>query len=78
VLMKYACSMWQKILKRLGIKYRLLNWVHDEFVTECLPEDAALVSKVQNWSIAKAGKMFKLHCPMGGESKIGHNWLEVH
>lgn len=80
VLMKHACEMWKGILDRLKIDYRLINWVHDEWVTEVKggEEVAKKVGRIQAWSIAKVGKMFKLNCPMGGESKIGKDWLEVH
>lgn len=80
VIMKYACEMWKGILDRLGIHYKLINWVHDEFVTTVYGDKktAEFVGRVQAWSISKVGKMFKLNCPMGGEYKIGKNWLEVH
>ena len=80
VLMKHACEMWKGILDRCGIRYKIINWVHDEFVTIVYgtKETAELVGRIQSWSITKVGKLFKLNCPIGGESKVGTNWLEVH
>lgn len=80
VLMKYANWMWRYELDRQGIRYRQVNWVHDEFVTEVSGGDdiAELVGEIQASSIKRAGELFKLNCPMSGEVKIGRNWLEVH
>lgn len=80
ILMKYANILWREELEQLGIKYRQVNWVHDEWVTEVYGdrEVAVHVGRVQSLSIKTIGELFGLRCPMGGEYKVGKNWLDVH
>lgn len=80
ILMKYANLMWRKKLDEAGINYKQVNWVHDEWVTEVYgsKEDAELVGKIQSECIREVGELFYLRCPMGGEYKVGKNWLDVH
>lgn len=80
VLMKYANVLWRKELNERGIRYKQINFVHDEFVTEVYGDKktAELVGQIQADAIKKTGQMFNLNCPMSGEWKIGKNWLEVH
>lgn len=79
-LMKYANIEWRNELHALNIPFRQVNWVHDEWVTEVLagPEVAELVGATQSRSIRHVGERFNLRCPMGGEYKVGKNWLDVH
>ena len=80
VLMKYANLMWREELVKLGIRFKQVNWVHDEWVTEVFGgrEVAELVGRIQSASIERVGVLFGLRCPMAGEYKVGKNWLEVH
>ena len=80
ILMKYANILWREECDKLGIDYRQVNWCHDEWVTEVKgdAEVAKMVGKIQADAIRQVGELFKLRCPMGGECKIGKNWLEVH
>jgi DNA polymerase-1 len=80
ILMKYANIMWRDELDAKAIPYRQVNWVHDEWVTEVRgsKDDAELVGRIQCDAIRRVGEIFNLRCPMGGESKVGRNWLEVH
>lgn len=80
ILMKYANLMWRKKLDEAGINYKQVNWVHDEWVTEVYgsKEDAEMVGQIQSDCIREVGERFSLRCPMGGEYKVGKNWLDVH
>lgn len=80
VLMKHANVKWRADIDKLGIKYKQVNLVHDEFVTEVYgdEETARLVGSIQNDSIKWVGEKFNLNCPLAGEFKVGKNWLEVH
>lgn len=77
ILMKYAWIDWYDKLKDIC---KPVNWVHDEWVTECQGsyELAQRIGQVQSDSIRRTGELFNLRCPMGGEYKVGKNWLEVH
>lgn len=80
VMMKKANLIWREKADELGIKYKQINLVHDEFLAEVTGtyEDAVLLGKLQADSIREVGQLYGLRCPMGGESKVGRNWLEVH
>jgi DNA polymerase-1 len=80
VIMTHANILWRKELGRRGIPYRQVNFVHDEFVTECegLPSVAQDIGGIQSEAIRIVGEQFQLRCPLSGEYKVGANWLEVH
>lgn len=78
-LMKYANKIWMDEATSKGIKFKQVNFVHDEFVTEInTEEEAKELGRIQCDAIRKAGEMFGLRCPFAGESKVGKNWLQVH
>jgi DNA polymerase-1 len=79
-MMKKANLIWRKALDARGIKYKQVNLVHDEYVTEvyCSPERAWLVGLTQAAAIRLVGVRYGLRCPMGGDWKVGKTWLEVH
>lgn len=80
ILMKYANLMWREELEKECIDFRQVNWVHDEWVTEVKGDKriAERVGELQSLAIRRVGEIFNLRCPMGGEYKVGKNWLEVH
>lgn len=81
ILMKYVMvGFYNEMKKYPDIKWRLINFVHDELVTEVKGDksNAELVGKVQRDMLKKVGEEFGMRCPMSGESKIGKTWLEVH
>jgi DNA polymerase-1 len=78
VIMLTALKLWYYRLKQEGVPFKLVNMVHDEFVTETIPEFAEYVKDVQEWSIAEAGRLLNLNCPMAGSGSIGHTWYDIH
>ncbi len=61
-------------------KAKLVDIVHDEYVIE-VPNDIALAEHIQKTvcdNITRAGEIYKLKCPLKGDSKIGINWSEIH
>lgn len=80
VLMKHANIRWRAELDKLGVRYKQVNMVHDEFVTEVYgsKDDAIAVGKLQADAIRWVGEKFNLNCPLAGEYKVGKNWLDVH
>lgn len=78
VIMKLALYLSITEIKELNLDARLVNVVHDEMLFDCLPEHAERVKEITERSIAEAGELLQLKCPMKGEGKIGTNWLEVH
>lgn len=79
-MMKKANLLWREKANALGLKYKQVNLVHDEFVTEVYgsEEDAWTMARLQSDAIREVGELYELRCPMAGESKVGRNWLEVH
>jgi DNA polymerase-1 len=80
-IMKHANVLWRKKANELKIPYRQVNFVHDEWQTEvCSPEkgQAESLGRIQCDAIRVVGEMFKLNCPMAGDTRVGKNWLETH
>ena len=82
-IMKLGNILWYEQLKKEGVPFWQMNFVHDEWQTCVLDStpnlDVAMhVCDVQEESIKKAGEMFELNCPMKGEATIGLNWYQTH
>lgn len=79
-LMKKANLIWRRKADELGIKYKQVNLVHDEYVTEVYgtEEEAKRLGDLQRDAIRTVGELYGLRCPMDGETKVGKTWLEVH
>lgn len=80
VLMKHANILWRKELNDKGIKFKQVNFVHDEFQTEVYGTRATAesVGLIQSDAIRSVGERFGIKCPLGGEYSVGRNWLETH
>lgn len=80
VVMKHACVKWRTEAKKLGLKFKQVDFVHDEWQTEIkgTKEDAELLGRLQRESIEWAGKELGLFCPLAGSTKIGRNWRDTH
>jgi DNA polymerase-1 len=81
VVMKHANIMWRQWADKEKIIYRQINFVHDEWVTECLGDTAMAehLGYLQQKAIEQAGKDLGVYCPLaGGTPKLGSNWLEIH
>jgi DNA polymerase-1 len=79
VLMKLATKLWWDKLIREGIPFTLINFVHDEWVTEAMSEDEAhVIGKIQSDAIREAGEILRLKCPMKGNYRVGKDWYEIH
>ena len=79
IIMKQANLIWQREAKAEGLKFKQVNFVHDEWQTEVYDlttADRIGILKVQ--SIVKAGELLNMRCPLAGNAIIGRNWLETH
>lgn len=52
--------------------------IHDEFQMEVSEEVAGEIAKLAEWSIAEAGRVFDLRCPMTGKAQVGLTWADSH
>lgn len=78
VVMKHANVLWRTRAKAEGIWFRQVDFVQDEWQTECEDKDAERLGEIQRWSIEETGKNLGIICPLAGSTKIGRNWLECH
>ena len=78
VIMKLSRQLWAKTLREQNIEFKLVDFVHDEWVTEVDPEVAEYVKEVQINSFETIGQQLGLRCKLAGSGKIGNNWYEVH
>lgn len=80
LVMKYAMDRWIKELRKLGIPFWLVNWIHDEWQTEVENdrEIADTVGRIQCEAITWAGTELGIVCPLAGKSSSGINWYETH
>jgi DNA polymerase-1 len=80
VVMKTANLIWQDQLEAEGIPFKQVDFVHDEWQTEC-PRDRRLaeyIGEVQARAIVLAGEKLRLNCPMAGNFRVGRNWYQTH
>lgn len=79
VIMKRATAVWYWKAVRLGIKFKLVDLVHDEWVVECYSrEDADVIGELMCDALEQVGRSLKLKCPLKGEYKVGRTWKDVH
>lgn len=90
IVMKKAKCIWIPEFEKRKFDYKLVNWVHDEWVTETAErlEIAAEMAKIQANAIAEVGELYKLYCPLSGAylkeqngemvPSVGKTWYDVH
>ena len=89
IVMKQALVLLDAKLYKLGIDYKFVANVHDEWQIEVEEGFADLVGKLGVRSIEEAGsylgfldditkKPLGMRCPLSGEYKVGNSWKETH
>lgn len=80
IVMKWANRIWRERLNELGVNYKQVNFVHDEWQVEIDDDDSIdkLVSSVVSDSIRLAGEQLQVKCPLLGNSHSGYNWYQTH
>jgi DNA polymerase I-like protein with 3'-5' exonuclease and polymerase domains len=78
VVMKQALVLLDKKLKSAKIDYKFVANVHDEWQIEVEELRAEEVGKLGVQSIAEAGQVLNMRCPLTGEYNVGNNWKETH
>ena len=78
--MKWATRLWREAADKEHINYKLVNLVHDEWVSEVYDsEDAARrLGELQCQAIKQTGLDLEVYCPLAGSTSVGFNWAEVH
>jgi DNA polymerase-1 len=78
IVMKQALVLLDARLKQLGVDYKFVANVHDEWQIEVAEDYADLVGKLGVRAIEDAGRVLKMRCPLTGEYKVGNSWKETH
>lgn len=80
LVMKHANVLWQQWADKERIKYKQVNFVHDEWQTEVNDSlDAAeRLGELQRESIVQVGKDLGVYCPLAGSTDIGKTWYDTH
>lgn len=78
VVMKQALVILNDKLSKLGIDYKFVANVHDEWQIEVEEGYEHVVGKLGVQSIEQAGKKLKMNCPLTGEYRAGLTWKETH
>lgn len=79
VIMKTANLIWQENLRKEGIVFKQVNFVHDEWQVEVNSlTDATKAGNIMVSAIEEAGRRLKLNCPLAGNASTGTTWLETH
>ena len=60
------------------IDYKLVGQIHDEVQVEVAENQAQFFGDLAVNCVRRAGKDFKLNCPLDGDYKIGTTWRETH
>jgi DNA polymerase I-like protein with 3'-5' exonuclease and polymerase domains len=77
--MKHANTLWRKEVEAEGIRYKQVNFVHDEWQTEAYTmEEAIRIGVLQCKAIEETGVNLGMVVRLAGETKIGKNWYETH
>jgi DNA polymerase I-like protein with 3'-5' exonuclease and polymerase domains len=78
IVMKQALVLLDEKLKSAKIDYKFVANVHDEWQIEVEEGRAEEAGKLGVESIAEAGKVLNMRCPLTGEYNVGNNWKETH
>ncbi len=78
VVMKQALVILNDKLSKLGIDYKFVANVHDEWQIEVEDGYENVVGKLGVQAIEQAGKKLKMNCPLTGEYRAGLTWKETH
>lgn len=78
IVMKQALVLLDTRLQQLGIDYKFVANVHDEWQIEVAEDYADMVGKIGVRAIEDAGRVLNMRCPLTGEYKVGNSWKETH
>jgi DNA polymerase I-like protein with 3'-5' exonuclease and polymerase domains len=78
IIAKQWCIEAHKLLKKEGIEYKQVAFVHDEIQLEVREDQAQQASVCMIAAAQLAGITLGFRVPVDAESKIGNNWYETH
>jgi DNA polymerase I-like protein with 3'-5' exonuclease and polymerase domains len=78
IVMKRAVVLLDHFSQVYKIDYKIVGQIHDEVQVEVEESKAQFFGDLAVNCIRRAGKDFKLNCPLDGDYKIGTTWRETH
>ena len=78
IVMKQALVILDERLSKLGVDYKFVANVHDEWQIEVEEAYADMVGKLGVQAIEEAGRVLEMRCPLTGDYKVGNSWKETH
>jgi DNA polymerase I-like protein with 3'-5' exonuclease and polymerase domains len=80
ILMKHTLLRWTAEARKLGINFKLVGFIHDEYQTEVIGtrEEAEELGKIQADCMLEVGKELGFKIPTPGSYDVGNNWLDTH
>jgi hypothetical protein len=80
ILMKYTLLRWTDEARKLGINFKLVGFIHDEYQTEVIgtKEEAEALGKLQADCMLEVGQELGFKIPTPGSFDVGKNWLDTH
>ena len=80
VLMKHTLLRWTSEARKLGINFKLVGFIHDEYQTEVIgtKEEAEALGKLQADCMLDVGQELGFKIPTPGSYDVGKNWLDTH
>ena len=78
IVMKQALVILDDKLSKLGVDYKFVANVHDEWQIEVEDGYQDIVGKLGIQSIEQAGKKLNMNCPLTGEYRAGLTWKDTH
>ena len=78
IIAKQWCLEAHKLLRKEGIDYKQVAFVHDEIQLEVREDQAEQASVCMIAAAQLAGIALDFRVPVDAESKIGNNWYETH
>jgi len=80
ILMKHTLLSWTTEARKLGINFKMVGFIHDEYQTEVIgtKEEAEELGKLQAKCMEEVGVELGFKIPTPGSYDVGINWLDTH
>jgi DNA polymerase I-like protein with 3'-5' exonuclease and polymerase domains len=80
VLMKHSLLRWHEKARALGIRFKMVGFIHDEYQVEVTgeKEEAEAMGKLIADTLLETGQELGFRIPTPGTFDVGRNWAETH
>ena len=80
VLMKHSLLRWHEKARKIGIRFKMVGFIHDEYQVEVVGEreEAEAMGKLIADTLLETGQELGFKIPTPGTYEVGRNWAETH